>query len=166
MADSLIAMPTSSSFRQLMGCFATGITVITAKNNDDRPVGITINSLTSVSLKPPLVLFCLDRAAHVYPVFKNADVFAVNILSSTQERLARHFADFRRYPSADTIWDKPQKHCPILKHTLAWMLCRKVKTHEGGDHDILLGEVLSLHKRTSPQDPLLYFHGRYQRLKA
>src|ERR1700761_7006419 len=107
-------MPDSRSFRQIMGCFATGITVVTAHDSRLGPVGITINSLTSVSLKPPLVLFCLEKGAHVYPFFRKAKFFGVNIRGEEQEAVSRHFADRKHYESPKLLWDKPQKNCPIL----------------------------------------------------
>jgi len=154
--------PDPSLFRQLMSCFATGVTVVTVPSKEDKPVGITINSLTSVSLEPPLALFCLDRQAHVYPFFRNASAFAVNFLGEAQENLSRHFADFRHNPEPENIWEVPQEGCPILRHTLGWMVCRKTEVYDGGDHDIILGKVLTLHKRAGQDDPLLYFHGRYR----
>jgi len=157
-------MLNTRSFRQLMGCFATGITVVTLMNEDGKAAGITVNSLTSVSLTPPLVLFCLDKKAHIYPLFRNAKYFAVNILGADQEELSRHFADHRHYPAPKGIWGKPQTGCPILRHTLGWMICRKTMTYKGGDHDILLGEVVKLHKRAGHHSPLLYFHSRYHQI--
>jgi flavin reductase (DIM6/NTAB) family NADH-FMN oxidoreductase RutF len=154
--------PDSRSFRQLMSCFATGITVVTARHKDGGPVGITINSLTSVSLDPPLVLFCLDRNAHVYPFFKKASIFAVNFLGEAQENVSRHFADFRNNPEPKNIWGRPQEGCPILRHTFGWMVCRKTEIYKGGDHDIFLGKVIKLHKRAGQGDPLLYFRGQYR----
>jgi len=157
-------MPDSRSFRQIMSCFATGVSVVTARDKDGRGIGITVNSLTSVSLKPPLLLFCLDKSAHVYPIFRNVKYFAVNILGEDQQDVSRHFADYRHYPMPDKMWDRPQGGCPILRHTLGWMVCRKTATAKGGDHDIIVGEVVKLHKRKTPTEPLLYFHSRYRKI--
>ena len=99
----------SGSFRRWFGNFATGVTVVTATAKDSGPIGITINSLTSVSLTPPLVLFCLDRKAHVYPLLRGARHFAVNLLSEGQEYLSRYFADPSHHAVPDNIWDKPQQ---------------------------------------------------------
>jgi flavin reductase (DIM6/NTAB) family NADH-FMN oxidoreductase RutF len=156
--------PDSRSFRQLMGCFATGVTVVTANDKDGTPVGLTVNSLTSVSLDPPLVLFCLDKKAHIYPIFKRADHFAVNILSATQKKVSDHFAD-RNCAAPKDIWDIPQNNCPLLKHTLGWMACRIFKIHGAGDHDIFVGEVVKLKKHARNPSPLLYFHSRYHALR-
>lgn len=155
-------MPDSHAFRQLMGCFATGITVVTIEDPERGPVGITINSLTSVSLKPPLVLFCLEKSAQVYPMFKKATRFAVNILGAKQEEISRHFADRHHHKNRPLPWDKPQKSCPILRGTLGWMVCEVTATMKGGDHTIFLGKVIALKKRGGANKPLLYFHGRYK----
>ncbi|MDX2027823.1 MAG: flavin reductase family protein [Alphaproteobacteria bacterium] len=152
------------SFRGLMSCFATGVTVMTAHDPKLGPVGITINSMTSVSLKPPLVLFCLEKKAHLYPVFARATHFAVNILADTQENVSRYFADYRHHKKPEKLWAKPKKNCPLLQGTLGWAVCRKVASYKGGDHTIFLGEVLELHRRSGQSKPLLYFHSRYKRI--
>jgi 3-hydroxy-9,10-secoandrosta-1,3,5(10)-triene-9,17-dione monooxygenase reductase component len=156
-------MPNSHAFRKVMGCFATGITVVTVEDPKLGPAGITINSFTSVSLKPPLVLFCLDRSAHVYPMFKKAKRFAVNILGAEQEELSRHFADRHHHKKAAPLWDKPQQGCPILRGVLGWMVCDVTATFKGGDHTIFLGKPIALKKRGA-REPLLYFHGRYRKI--
>jgi len=153
------------SFRQMMGCFATGVAVVTARGSDGVGVGLTINSLTSVSLDPPLVLFCLDKKAQLYPTFKKAGFFAVNFLAEGQEAISRHFADHHHNPKPKNLWDKPQEGCPILRQTLGWIACRKTALYKGGDHDIFMGEVVRLHKRSGHRDPLVYFHGRYRQIK-
>jgi flavin reductase (DIM6/NTAB) family NADH-FMN oxidoreductase RutF len=155
--------PDTRSFRKLMGCFATGVTVVTTRHKDSGPIGITINSFTSVSLKPPLVLFCLDKAAHVYPFFKSETKFAVNFLTENQENISRHFADFRHNPEPKNIWQRSREGMSVLRHTLGWMLCRKIAVYDGGDHDIFLCKALELHKRTGQRKPLLYFRGRYRK---
>ncbi len=152
------------SFRHWFGGFATGITVVTTHHKDGGPMGITINSLASVSLKPPLMLFCLDRKAHVYPLLKQAKFFAVNILGEDQEDLSRHFADYHHHPQPKNIWAAPQQGCPILKHTLGWMICRRTEIVKGGDHDIIIGKTVALHRRSGNLKPLLYFHGRYHKI--
>lgn len=158
-------MPDSHSFRQLMGCFATGITVVTADDPKLGSVGITINSVTSVSLIPQLVLFCLEREAQLFSAFKKSHYFAINILGEDQETVSRYFADRHHNKKPAALWDKPHKNGPILRGTLGWMMCKKVATYKGGDHSVIMGEVVDLHRRTGHRDPLLYFHGRYRRIK-
>ncbi len=147
-----------------MGCFATGVAVVTARREDGAATGVTVNSLTSLSLDPPLVLFCLDHKAHLYPVFRTAPRFAVNILGVEQEQIARYFADTRHHAKPSNMWDKLRDDCPILRGTLGWMACRMVTVHRGGDHDIFVGEALRLHKRSGARAPLLYVHGRYRKI--
>jgi flavin reductase (DIM6/NTAB) family NADH-FMN oxidoreductase RutF len=157
-------LPDSRSFRQTMGCFATGITVVTVRRKDGVAAGLTVNSFTSVSLKPPLVLFCLDKGAHVYPFFKKATRFAVNILGEDQEDISRRFANARFAADRKNMWERSRETCPLLRQTLGWMICKKVAMHDGGDHDIFVGEVVKLHKRAGARNPLLYFHGRYRKI--
>ncbi|HUY68997.1 MAG TPA: flavin reductase family protein [Alphaproteobacteria bacterium] len=158
-------MPDFRSFRQWFGGFATGVTVVTVKGAGGAPAGITINSLTSVSLEPPLLLFCLDRTAHVYPLFKKTPHFAVNILSEDQDYLARHFADYRHHAAPKNIWARGDKTgCPALRHTLGWMVCRRTAIHKAGDHAIFVGQAVDWHKTAGQLKPLLYFHSRYRRI--
>jgi flavin reductase len=152
------------SFRKLMSCFATGITIVTVHDKKLGPVGLTVNSLTSVSLKPPLVLFCLDKSAHLYPVLSRSTTFAVNILGEDQEDISRYFADYRRYQKPQNLWEPQSMPCPLLRHTLGWMICKKTVSYQGGDHTIFLGRVIKLHIRRARKNPLLYFHSRYQKL--
>ncbi len=149
------------AFRQVMGCFATGITVVSAQGADGEAAGITINSFTSVSLKPPLILFCLDKKAGIYPLLRKAKHFAVNILAEGQEDVSRHFADPHHHARPKDLWDTPQMDCPLLRRTLGWLICKPVKYVPGGDHTIFVAQVMALHKRSAARQPLLYVHGRY-----
>ncbi len=154
----------STSFRQIMGCFTTGVAVVTAHDAELGAIGLTINSLTSVSLDPPLVLFCLDKSAFLHKAFRRADAFALNILSEGQEKISRHFADRHHHAAPRNMWEKPQAGCPILRGTLGWVLCRPHAFYKGGDHTIFVGEAIDLHKRAGTASPLVYFHGRYRDL--
>lgn len=148
-----------------MGSFPTGVAVATCRDATGQPVGITINSLTSVSLAPPLVLFCLTTRARVYPAFAAANSFALNLLASGQESESRHFSG----PHADD-WSHIVLHDsatttqpPLLAGSIAWLVCQKVAQHPGGDHVIFIGEVTQL--ATQPQAaPLLYFRKQYRHL--
>ena len=149
-----------------MGCFATGIVVATTHDPHLGKIGITINSFTSVSLTPPLVLFCLDKKAHVYKAFSKAETFAINILANDQKLVSQHFANYRKFAEPPNMWDRAQQGCPIIKGTLGWALCRKTATYKGGDHSILLGEVIKLNIRKETKKPILYFQSRYQKLSS
>ena len=154
------------SFRQVMGCFSTGVAVVTARDDEEGVIGLTVNSLTSVSLEPPLVLFCLDKSAFLHKHFSRTDVFAINLLALHQENISRYFADRHHHAKPKNLWDKPQENCPLIRSTLGWVLCRKHAMYDGGDHTIFVGEVIKLHKRMGAKEPLVYFHGRYRELAA
>ena len=153
------------AFRTVMGCFATGVAVITAHDADLGPVGLTINSLTSVSLTPPLLLFCLDKKAALHATLRRADGFTINLLAEDQQDVSRHFASRHHHMPERTLWDPaaPDEH-PRLRGSLGWLLCRRVALHQGGDHTIFIGEVMDLHKRRGDKNPLAYYQGRYRAL--
>ncbi len=154
----------SASFRQIMGSFATGIAVVTTRDGELGNVGLTINSLTSVSLMPPLLLFCLDKTAQLHKIFRHADTFAINFLAADQENISRYFADRHHHAKPKNLWERTTKSCPLLRGTLGWALCKPHILYKGGDHTIFVGEVTDLYKRTDAKEPLIYFHGRYREL--
>jgi flavin reductase (DIM6/NTAB) family NADH-FMN oxidoreductase RutF len=157
-------MVTSDQFRQVMGNFATGITVVTTRDKDGKPYGLTVNAFTSVSLNPLLVLVCLDHKLSGLQAFKDSKHFGISILSEHQEDLSRIFAkkDSERPAS---IYFEGKLGMPLLKNALAVMECETTEMYEGGDHLIFLGEVQNA-ELLKPDHPLLYFRGRYQRLKS
>ena len=148
--------------RDAFGCFATGVTVVTAFGPDGAPVGLTANSFASLSLDPPLVLFCLDRRSRRAPVLQAAPRFAVNVLHAGQETLSTRFARGASGADdlADVAWDR-REGAPVLADAMAVFACAAEARHEGGDHLIMVGRVT--HLQFDPgQDPLLYFQGRYR----
>ena len=149
----------AAHFRQLLGRFTTGVTVITTRLPDDRPAGMTANSLSSVSLDPPLLAACIDHTAELHAALMAAAGFVVNILSAQQEALSRRFAadHLDRFDGVG-YRDSPGGH-PILDGALAWIECAQHATFPGGDHTILLGRVL--HGGTSDVAPLVYYRGGY-----
>ena len=150
-----------SDFRNALGCFATGVTVITAVGPRGELIGITINSFNSVSLDPPLVLFSLNRRAYSMRAFLSTQAFAVNILRAGQEDISKRFARTREDKwsgVAHELWDGG---CPILTDALASFECETRHTYHGGDHVIFVGEVLRL--RHDPEgQPLLFHGGKYR----
>ncbi|MEQ8818108.1 MAG: flavin reductase family protein [Thalassobaculum sp.] len=152
-----------SDFRAVLGRYATGVTIVTTRGADSRPTGLTVNSFTSVSLDPPLVLFCLDRAAGSGPAFAAADCFAVNILAAGQAQKSARFADpvaARFVDDGVTTWETG---APILSDALAALDCRVHARHDGGDHVILVGRVLRAQVMRD-EAPLLYWRGDYRGL--
>lgn len=150
------------SLRAALGSFATGIAVVTSVDDGGTPVGLTVNSFSSVSMTPPLVLFCLDRGAFSLPTFLQAEHFAVNILEREQAGLSRLFARPLADKWAGLRWTAGAGGVPLLPGCVAWLECGRHAVHEGGDHLILIGEVLRA--RSEPgREALLYKRGRYGR---
>ena len=151
-------------FRQALGKFATGITVVTTRDRAGNPYGVTVNSFTSVSLEPLLVLVCLDRQLSGLELFLKSRHFAVNVLKEEQAALAEHFAA-RGSDRSLGIDGSGATGIPILEGSLATLECRLRDTCPGGDHLIILGEVEALQIDTEEdQFPLLFFSGGYRKL--
>ena len=145
-----------------MGHFATGVTVITTRDIDGKPYGLTANSLCSVSLDPPLLLVCVDKRAESHPAFGRSGLFAVNILGIGHEDLSRRFAVSGGDKFVDVDHRSGVSGLPLLDGALASVECRVVAVHEAGDHTIFIGEVE--HLQADNGDPLLFFRGKYRRL--
>lgn len=153
----------SRTLRDALGCFATGVTVVTTVAPDGTPVGLTANSFTSVSLEPEILLVCLANSASCLPAFHAAEHFAVNVLHIGQQPLSNRFAMKGEDRFAETDWESWSTGAPIIKSTLASFECEKYQMQDVGDHVILLGKVSRV--RFEPRrDPLLYFRGKYRRL--
>jgi flavin reductase (DIM6/NTAB) family NADH-FMN oxidoreductase RutF len=150
-----------TEFRQTLGCFATGITVITTVDDDGAPVGLTANSFTSLSLDPPMVLFCLDRKVQSFDAFHHHRHFAVNILASDQQDVSNRFAKSGPEKWSGVEFESWDTGCPILKGCLANLECDIDEIHEGGDHVIIVGEVKRIARDGDAPGPLLYFRGGY-----
>jgi flavin reductase (DIM6/NTAB) family NADH-FMN oxidoreductase RutF len=151
-------------FRRAMGCFASGVTVVTAAVGDEI-AGLTANAFSSVSLDPPMVLVCVDRRARSQEIIRRAGQFAVHILTSDQEEVARRFArpGPEKFEGLGWAWDA--EGMPRLDRYLARMSCRLSAVHAGGDHAIFLGEVAALDSDERPAAPLTYFQGRLGALR-
>jgi flavin reductase (DIM6/NTAB) family NADH-FMN oxidoreductase RutF len=148
-----------ATFRELLGRFATGVTVITLQGPDGRPAGMTASSLASVSLQPPLLSVCIDRQADLHDLIVSAPGFVVNVLESTQEALSRRFAE----PCPDRFAGVGYQIGPagevMLDGALAHIECRRHARYDGGDHSIILGLVTG--GSTGTGHPLLYYRGGY-----
>lgn len=151
--------------RKAFGAFATGVTVVTT--GDPVPHGMTANSFASVSLDPPLVLVCVDRDAVMHRAMSASRVFGVSILAVRQEDVARHFANRRRplgmAQFEDLDWSPgPSTGAPMIEGANAHIECEVWRAHEGGDHTIFIGRVLSL-ERPAQDDALLFVSGKFRR---
>lgn len=155
---------TPDEFRDALGRFATGVTVITVQTAAGDVHGMTASAFCSVSLRPPLVLVCVDHLAETYLHLRERRQFGVSILKEEQEALSEFFADPERNPDAG--YRLGIKYCPmksgtpVLQNALGNLDCSIVSTHEAGDHTIFVGEVREI--SVSEGAPLLYFRGRYR----
>ncbi len=149
------------TFRDTLGQFLTGVTIVTAEAPDGTPVGLTVNSFTSVSLEPPLVLFCIDKNAGSYEGIVNAQGYAVHILGSDQVDLANRFATRGADRFGGLNYTRGFYGAPILPGALALLECRTVQRVDAGDHTILIGRVERLNPGGRTRKPLGYFRGRY-----
>ena len=153
----------SRTLRDALGCFATGVTVVTCLDSAGQPMGLTANSFTSVSLDPPLLLVCVAKAAASAAALSDAPHFAVNVLQTEQQPDSITFSTRIEDRFGKTRWALGEHGVPLLEGSLSVFECARRDVHEGGDHIILVGEV----KRATfdpALDPLLYFRGRYRRL--
>lgn len=152
-----------SLFRQLLGRFATGVAVLTARDAAGEPAGMTVNSIASVSLDPPLLLVCIERAAAAHDALVAAEHFAVNVLAEDQEELSRRFAGPEQARFDGVGYVEGSGGVPLLDGTVARIECERDAVHPGGDHSILVGRVVG---GTSSEDrPLLYYRGGYGALR-
>jgi flavin reductase (DIM6/NTAB) family NADH-FMN oxidoreductase RutF len=151
------------AFREAMGWFATGVTIITTRAADGAPVGITVNSFGSVSLDPPLVQFNLDRTALSLPAFRCFGHFAVNVLTAQQEELCRRFAKAGTAKWEGIAFTAASSGCPILPDVLAAFDCATEATYDAGDHVLFIGRVLELAARRRGH-PLLFSRGNFHAL--
>ena len=147
-------------FRKIMGHFATGVTVVTARSRSGEAVGLTVNAFTSVSLDPLLVLVCVHREASTHDPLLESGYFAINMLGRSQEHLGVRFAvaeDEDRFLGLDTITGPMGS--PILLGSMAWLECRVKDVIPGGDHSIVLGEVVE--GEVLGGEPLMFFRGDF-----
>ena len=151
------------TLRDALGCFATGATIVTCLDDRGEPVGLTANSFTSVSLDPPLLLVCVGRTASSAAALTAATHFAVNVLQTGQQPASIRFAARGEDRFGATPWSPGEYGPPVLRDSLGVFECAAHAVHEGGDHHIVVGEVLRA-SFDSALDPLLYFRGRYRRL--
>ncbi len=149
----------AAQFRQLLGRFATGVAILTVTTPDRRLLGMTANSLTSVSLYPPLVSVCVDHEAEMHGAILQVDQFAINVLSSSQETLARRFADKHEDRFDGVGYRLTPDGLILLGGALAHIECERYADYPGGDHTIVVGRVVG--GSTSKGRPLLYYRGGY-----
>ena len=157
---SLSVRHAEEALRTAFGHYATGVAVVTTVARDGYPAGITVNSFSSVSLDPPLILWCLRRGSASRDAFTTADHFAVNILAAGQEPVARRFAARTAGRFAGQWWCPGPRGMPLLHDTLGVFICRRARQIDGGDHLIIIGH-LEEYEVTQGRSPLVFYGGRY-----
>jgi flavin reductase (DIM6/NTAB) family NADH-FMN oxidoreductase RutF len=154
---------TPNEFRAALGRFASGVTVITVETPEGGVHGMTANAFCSVSLRPPLVLVCIDHLAETYLRVRERGEFGVSVLKAEQEALSEFFSDPERNPDAERRlgirYRKTKTGTPVLQDALANLDCRVADAHSAGDHTIFVGEVREV--TLGKGAPLLYFRGHY-----
>lgn len=162
-ANEFRAGSDARTLRDAMGCFATGITIVTSRAADGSPIGLTANSFTSVSLNPPLLLVSIANNAGSAETLRQAEQFAVNVLQTSQQPASNRFAGKGEDRFAATAWHEGETGMPLLDGSLGSFECKRHAVHDGGDHFLLIGEVVRAQFEPR-RDPLLYFRGKYRRL--
>lgn len=151
-------------FRDALGLFATGVAIITSSGSEGY-LGATVSSFSSVSLDPPLILFSMGRHSKAFAAWETVDHFAVNILAEEQSALSTQFAR-----AMSDKWNGVRMRtglggAPLLADALVWLECKSYTKYDGGDHVIIVGEVLSLTAKPAPDArPLVFFGGKYRQL--
>jgi flavin reductase (DIM6/NTAB) family NADH-FMN oxidoreductase RutF len=148
-------------FRNALGSFATGVTIVTTRGRQGEPVGLTVNSFSSVSLEPPLVLWSQSLYAQSLPSFQEASHFVVNVLAADQVELAKRFAGDHDNRFLDVQHIVPEHGAPVIAGCAAHFECRNEARYYGGDHIIFLGRVESYAHTGKPT--LMFCRGRYMR---
>lgn len=151
------------AFRAVLGRFATGVTIVTATDAQGVDHGMTVSAFSSLSLEPPLVLICIEHSASMHALLMETSHFAINILSDAQEKTARRFAETGAQRFTGVGFTRGDRNLPILNDVLAYVECRRIAVHEGGDHSIIVGETETAIVRDGK--PLLYYRGGFAQLE-
>ena len=146
-------------YRRALGCFATGVAVVTTIDQDGGKAGITVNSFNSVSLDPPLVLWSIGEDSLCYDIFVETDYFAVNVLATHQLDICRRFAASGTDKFNDLECAAGIGGVPLLPEYSAAFECRTEHRYDGGDHKIIVGRVLKFEDRKT--DPLIFYRGHF-----
>lgn len=158
-------MVTAELFRQALGNWGTGVTIVATSGNEGKPYGLTVSSFTSVSLDPPLILVCLDNRISGLQAFKDSGKFSVSVLAEGQADLSTLFAkkDTQR---PEELYFTGKTGVPLIRGSLVGIECKTHSIYPGGDHQILLGEVEAVEFGAAKEGtgPLLYFRGKYGKI--
>ena len=152
-------------FRRVMGSLASGVTVTTVMGADGAPRGFTASAVTSLSLEPRMLLVCVSTRSSSLQIIEEVGSFGVNILAADQQEVAQQFAQQGEDRFAGLRWRRgPEMGAPVIDGSLAYAECKLAGLHQGGDHVIIMGEIVGGDAHEA--EPLLYFRGRYGRYEA
>jgi 3-hydroxy-9,10-secoandrosta-1,3,5(10)-triene-9,17-dione monooxygenase reductase component len=154
--------PDASTYRTVLGHFATGVVIVTAIEDTGEPVGMACNSFTSVSLDPPLVLFCAAKSSSTWPRIETSGKWAANFLDEDGEEVCRLFAEKGADRFARIAYSPGRTGSPILEEALAFVDCETIDKHDAGDHVIVVGRIIELGYQHEGK-PLLFYRGGYGR---
>ncbi|GHA08079.1 MULTISPECIES: flavin reductase family protein [Streptomyces] len=161
-----VSQVSHEEFRATLGRFTTGVVAVTAvRAGDAAPVGLAVNSFTSVSLDPALVLFCIARTSTSWPRVRAAERFCVNILGADQRELSSRLATSGADKFRGVRWSTTPAGTPVLDGAIGWLECSVEAEYPAGDHDVVIARV---HRLSSREDgaPLVFYRGSYERLAA
>ena len=153
------------TFRAVLGRFASGVTIVTARDNNGQDHGMTVSAFASLSLSPTLILLCIDHAASMYPLMIDHPSIGINILSSSQEEYSRRFAAEEDDRFDGIAIRRGQNGVVLLEDALAHMECRVVQHYDTGDHTIFIAEIDRAEPMAAEGRPLLYYRGGYAQLE-
>lgn len=143
-----------NKFKEAMANYPTGVSVVTATDENNKPIGLTVNSFASVSLDPLLILWSIDNNVSTYNKFMTTDKFTVNILAENQAEIATLFASSKEDRFGNCDWHYSKHNLPIISGVMAYLQCNVFNKVEAGDHNILIGKVFNIH--VEEKAPLLY----------
>jgi 3-hydroxy-9,10-secoandrosta-1,3,5(10)-triene-9,17-dione monooxygenase reductase component len=158
--DPTLSGSDADVFRHVLGHYPTGVAVITAMTADG-PAGLAMNSFTSVSLAPPLVLFCPANTSTSWPVLRPIGSFAINVLSAQQEWISRQFAARSADRFAGVDWIAGDNGAPLIADALGWIECSLQAEHPAGDHTVVVAGTGRMAVHDSVSEPLVFFRGAY-----
>ena len=151
-------------FRNAMGHFATGVTVVTVSNGQGGIGGLTANAFSSLSLDPPLVLICVDKLSQARVLIENEKAFTIHFLGDDQEETAISFAQHGPNKAYGVIWEVSERGIPRLTEYMVALECQLESEFEGGDHIIIIGRVLDIFIHKTKRPPLTYYKGQINSL--
>jgi 3-hydroxy-9,10-secoandrosta-1,3,5(10)-triene-9,17-dione monooxygenase reductase component len=154
-----VTAPTSMEMRRAMGTFASGVTVVTGMDGE-QPIGFACQSFASVSLEPPLILFCADHRGRAWPRIRESGRFSVNVLAEEQADLCARFGSSRGLKYDGLAWDLSAHGAPALRDVLMRVHAEVYDVHVAGDHDVVIGRVLEIE---TPREgrPMVFYRGRF-----